>query len=123
MKNHYWQKLLFPHGNKTEEKVAHDIFNPRTHYRREDPQTSREAAESVAETFTIVQARVLEIHREFDGLTDEELTNEYVQRFGVMGQSSIRSRRNDLTLKGHFTDSGVRRRVKTGRLAIVWKLT
>jgi hypothetical protein len=96
----------------------------RTHARRSDPDTSRDAAESVVDTLTIVQQRVLEIHGENpDGLTDEELTEEYIERFGPTAQSSIRSRRHDLTLKGRFEDTGTVRELRSGRKGIVWRLT
>jgi hypothetical protein len=95
----------------------------RKHVRRSDPETSRAAAESVVKTLTEVQNRVLEIHSEHpDGLTDEELTEEYIERFGPTGQSSIRSRRHDLLLKGRFEDTGTSRTLRSGRKGIVWRL-
>jgi len=96
----------------------------RKHVRRSDPDTSRAAAESVVDTVTIVQQRVLEIHRNNpDGLTDEEMTEKYINLFGPTGQSSIRSRRHDLTSKGKFEDTGLRRELRSGRKGIVWRLT
>lgn len=97
------------------------LWTVHEHVRRGDPRTSLAAAESVQDRVTVVQQRVLEIHADFDGLTDEELTAEYVRRYGVTGQSSIRSRRHDLTRAGRFEDSGERRELKTGRMGIVWR--
>jgi hypothetical protein len=96
----------------------------RKHARASDPDTSRAAAESVVETLTEVQQRVLEIHSKHpDGLTDEELTELYILSFGYAGESSIRSRRHDLTLKGRFEDTGRSRPLRSGRKGIVWRLT
>lgn len=96
----------------------------RKHARPSDPDTSQAAAESVVNNITLVQQRVLEIHGENpDGLTDEELTDEYIEKFGHTGQSSIRSRRHDLTLKGRFIDTTVRRELRSGRKGIVWQLS
>jgi hypothetical protein len=98
-------------------------YDPRKHARRDDPSTSHAAAHSIVETATVVQRRVLEIHHGFDkGLTDEELTEIYKARYGPCGQSSIRSRRNDLALKNLLVDSGEKRELHTGRMGIVWKL-
>jgi len=94
----------------------------RNHARATDPDTSQAAAESVADKVTLVQQRVLEIHEKNPhGLTDEELTDLYITHFGPTGESSIRSRRHDLTAKGRFEDIG-RRELRSGRKGIVWRL-
>jgi hypothetical protein len=95
----------------------------RNHARATDPDTSQAAAESVADSVTLVQRRILQIHSERpEGLTDEELTDLYIETYGPTGESSIRSRRHDLTAKGKFEDSGLRRELRSGRKGIVWRL-
>jgi hypothetical protein len=95
----------------------------RNHARASDPDTSKAAAESVAEGVTLVQKRVLDLHSEHpEGLTDEELTDLYIETYGPTGESSIRSRRHDLTSKGKFEDTGLRRELRSGRKGIVWRL-
>jgi hypothetical protein len=95
----------------------------RNHVRPTDPDTSQAAAKSVVDSLTLVQQRILEIHGEHpDGLTDEELTELYILSFGYAGESSIRSRRHDLTTKGRFEDTGLRRELRSGRNGIVWRL-
>jgi hypothetical protein len=98
-----------------------DDFNPREHARRTDPGTSHAAAHSL-DNVTMVQARVLAIHKDFTGLTDERLLDEYKRRYGITAESSPRKRRHDLTRKGLIYDSGERGELKTGRKGIVWKL-
>src|SRR4030095_3202085 len=95
----------------------------RKHVRSTDPDTTHAAAESIVEGATLVQKRILELHSERpEGMTDEELTDLYIETYGPTGESSIRSRRHDLTGKGRFEDTGLRRELRSGRKGIVWRL-
>lgn len=82
--------------------------------------TSLEAYESVTPKLNSIQKEVLALFKEVgeDGLTDEELSN-------LMGSnaSTYRTRRSELVQKGVLVDSGLRRKLLSGRNAIVWKLT
>lgn len=99
-------------------------YEPLTHVRTTDPETSLAAAESQTDDHvTLVQSRVLELHAAAHGLTDEELRHQYREQYGPTGESSVRSRRNDLTLKGLIEDSGEQRVLESGRPGIVWRLT
>jgi hypothetical protein len=115
VQDEFWRRLAGVKNGGTQQ-------TPRA--RRSDPDTSHAAAESIEDSITLVQQRVLEIHRDApDGLTDEELLDIYQFRFGETAESSPRKRRHDLTAKGLIQDSGGRRKLKTGRKGIVWKLT
>jgi hypothetical protein len=99
-------------------------FKVKEHVRTTDPDTSRAAAESVAGSVTLVQKRVVEIHSEHpEGMTDEELTDAYIGLYGPAGQSSVRSRRHDLAVKGRFIETTLRRKLRSGRSGIVWQLS
>ena len=91
------------------------------HARTTDPQTSHEAADSV-QNLTETQEYILkalvrprtdvdivEIYRNF----------KYAPR---ASESGIRSRRAELVAAGLIEDSGERRKLPSGRNAIVWKL-
>lgn len=101
------------------------------HARNDDRKTSHDAAKSVTE-LPQKQRDVLKVFNVATsfmtrGLTDEQLVNfydDYVHRKEVsqQSQSGIRSRRNELTLKGYIVDSGKTRPTKSGRQATVWKL-
>jgi len=96
------------------------------HARNSDPQTSRDAANSV-DGVTELQGRLLQL---FDsasvGYTDEELIRSYASAFGSYfpaSESSIRSRRSELVTKGFLRDSEKRRLTKMGGKSTVWMLS
>ena len=107
----------------------------KAHARNTDPETSREAAESVRRP-TAKQNCVLAVlgFIEFrKGISDEHLVMAYNSSFyGGLGdklqglsrqsESGIRSRRAELVRKGLIVDSGRRVKTSSGRNAIVWRL-
>src|SRR6516164_6591823 len=100
-----------------EEWIEDEWFNikefVRAHSRSDDPDTSKAAAESqTKDHVTVVENRILSILGDW-GMTDEEITDAYISCFGPTGQSSIRSRRNDLVLKGKIEATDQRRRLKS----------
>lgn len=84
--------------------------------RRSDPGTSWEAAESVT-GIRESQAEVLALFREHGPMTDEEARARYRGRQSVSG---FRTRRSELVDRGLVRDTGERRRMTTGRRAVVW---
>lgn len=87
-----------------------------------DPQTSHEAAASV-QNIKPTQSGILTI-LEFPK-TDEELVDAYYSMVSVglcpnASPSGIRSRRAELVAMGLVEDSGERRKLASGRSAIVW---
>jgi hypothetical protein len=86
-------------------------------HRWHDPETSREAAESVADKLGKLQDIVLcyAIGRASDGFTDEMLS----EWFGCRG-STYRTRRAELTAKGLIVPTRRRARLASGRHAVVW---
>lgn len=99
-------------------------FEPRTHVRSSDPDTSKAAAASVVDA-TEVQRRVLALFDARGGMTDEELLAAYQEVYPRGGQSaeslaSPRKRRSDLATAGFLVDSGERRLLRSGRKGIVW---
>jgi hypothetical protein len=86
-------------------------------HRRHDPETSREAAESVADKLGKLQDIVLcyAIGRASDGFTDDMLS----EWFGCRG-STYRTRRAELTAKGLIVPTRRRARLSSGRHAVVW---
>ena len=100
---------LFEHADKAEAFRLH---------RKNDPETSREAAQAVAKKLTQIQEEVLAyaLKRADLGFTDEQLTRD----FYAQGRSTYRTRRAELTAKGLIVDSGKRREHGPGRRHTVW---
>lgn len=95
-----------------------------------DPSTSREAAKSIGD-LRESQRDVLFMFQNtgtFGGYTDEELIARYPGAvrggFYLKKQSDqgIRSRRSELVRAGFVRDSGIKRKISTGRMSIVWEL-
>jgi len=87
-------------------------------HRLHDPDTSKYAAKSIIDSLTLIQEDVLAYA--FDqgerGFTDYELGNAF-QNHG----STYRSRRAELTKSGMIVPTEQRRKMPSGRGAIVWK--
>ena len=93
--------------------------------RRTDPVTSHQAAESVKD-LRGSQRAVLKLFHDMPagyGMTDEDIAKHYPTK-GLLQQSpsGLRTRRKELVDAGYLEDSGERRRMTTGRKAIVWQL-
>ena len=84
---------------------------PRAVARRTDPDTSREAADSLGD-LTDLQIRVLNLLDEVGAATDEALVDAYEARFGQVSPSTVRTRRRELQdagaveVVGHATTKG-----------------
>ena len=86
--------------------------------RRDDPQTSWDAARSI-DSLTARQEAVLAELRTWGPQTDEQL----VARIRDQSPSGVRTRRSELVERGLVQDSGHRERSSSGRQMIVWKAT
>lgn len=85
-----------------------------------DPQTSHDAAASVTNV-TETQKYILKaLNRP---RTDPDLADAYlnIKNAPLASLSGIRSRRNELVVKGLVEDSGERVKLPSGRKAIVWR--
>jgi hypothetical protein len=95
--------------------------------RANDPETSKSAAISVVGQQRSSQLAVLRCFERIGGagLTDDELVNGYREFFADLPQQSesgLRTRRHELVEQGFIEDSGERRKLASGRSAIVWNL-
>lgn len=101
----------------------------RAHARHTDPGTSHAAAASV-KALTEKQRAVLDLFRRYGPMIDETL----IARYSALRQlaegappeqseSGIRTRRSELVTRGDLMDTGIKARMTTGRMAIVWGLT
>jgi hypothetical protein len=88
-----------------------------TMHRKHDPDTSREAAKSIVKSVTSLQSDVLFYAKDCgpSGFTDEDLNKAF-----MCWSSSYRSRRSELTARGLIVPSGRKKRLPSGRNAIVW---
>ena len=95
------------------------------HARNSDPATSHLAAEAVGDTTQLQRHILILFEFAHNGLNDEQLiamyTNAYSTAFPAT-ESSIRSRRCELGVKGYIVDAGITRPTRTGNKSIVWKL-
>lgn len=87
--------------------------------RREDPDTSKDAAVRVRKSAGRLRHLVLVAHQLApNGLTDDELAERYPEE----NPPSLGKRRSELAAEGHVRDSGRRRMTRRGSSAIVWVL-
>jgi hypothetical protein len=82
-----------------------------------DADTSREAARAIEPEANRIRDEVAALIREAGGLTIDELA---VRRGTTPNAMSPRVR--ELVILGRIEDSGGRRRTRTGRRAIVWRV-
>ena len=99
----------------------------KAHARNTDPETSREAAESIT-GMNARQCAVLAVFKHPEPslyASDERLIEAYRKAWGDnyhQSDSGIRSRRAELVRKGLIADSGQRVKTASGRNSIVWRL-
>lgn len=79
--------------------------------------TSREAAREISPLASRLRTLVFGVIKSRGGATDEE-----IQRALKMNPSTSRPRRIELERAGIVRDSGKRRKTRSGRWAIVWKV-
>jgi hypothetical protein len=86
-------------------------------HRKDDLDTSIEAAKLIHPNLGALQLQVLEYAIKCGpyGFTDQDL-GDYFDNHG----STYRSRRSELTTDGIIIHSGARNRLKSGRQAVVW---
>jgi hypothetical protein len=104
-----------------------DMFAPKAHARASDPETSHAAAKSVRR-IRRSQAAVLSCLKLLGPRPDTLLLSGYEahrdeHQWPKQSPSGIRTRRKELVAQGFVADSGVRRRLDSGRMAIVWAVT
>ena len=88
--------------------------------RTSDPHPSREAAASVSNV-TETQQVIISLLT-VESMTDEMLVTAYQSTLFApqASESGIRSRRAELVRRGAVVDTGARRKLQSGRNAIVW---
>ena len=91
--------------------------------RKTDPQTSHDAAKSVKDVSKTKKA-ILSLLRKHQ--TDMQLVANYTKlvrqnKAPRASESGIRSRRSELVWLGLVKDTGERQKLRSGRMAIVWK--
>ena len=80
--------------------------------------TSKAAAASIRPKVSRLEGVVLHYFRLHpDGGTDED-----AEDFLKLGQNTTRPRRVGLVRKGYLKDSGARRKLRSGRKGVVWKI-
>jgi len=90
--------------------------------RSTDPQTSWEAANSVTRfSITKTRAAILRVLTNEGPLTDEQIA-EQLADLSHTSPSGLRTRRKELVNAGMVRDSGQRKKMSSGRSAIVWEL-
>ena len=100
-----------------------DLFTYVHPYNGEPPfqkhsDTSRAAAAGMRNKLGQLHVRVMEAIRFHGPLTDEELCDV----LNLQG-NTLRPRRRELQLMSYVVDSGERRNTRSGRKAVVWKLS
>tara|TARA_R110000796_G_scaffold115530_1_gene227621 strand:+ start:242 stop:556 length:315 start_codon:yes stop_codon:yes gene_type:complete len=97
-------------------ELFEDVGTLKKMVRRNAPQTSIDAAKSVLKVVREIHEHVLEYAREQQkGFTDEEM-NKHFNTY----RSTYRARRSELVEMGLITNSGNKRSMDNGRMAIVW---
>ena len=89
--------------------------------RRSDPDTSHAAAQSLSsDKLRESQGAVLRHFVEHGPMTDVDLGNAY--EGPPQSPSGLRTRRRELVDRGLLEDAGTRKRLTSGRYAIVWRV-
>lgn len=98
---------------------------PEAKARTTDPETSHAAAESLsADDLRDSQADVLLFFNSYqNGMTDEEFVDRALSAGMSQSRSGLRTRRSELVDLGLMEDAGERRETRSGREAIVWRVT
>jgi hypothetical protein len=90
------------------------------HARHGDPHTSHDVARSLSVgKLRDSQKAILSHFREYGPMTDTDLMQVYVG--APQSRSGLRTRRRELVDRGLIEDTGARKRLPTGRRAIVWR--
>jgi hypothetical protein len=97
--------------------------------RRSDPKTSHDAAASVR-NLSEAQDWLLEFIRKIGPVTDQHIwevsrgkyTDLKTLELVSISQSGMRTRRKELVEMGLIQDSGLRKRLRSGREAIMWEV-
>lgn len=95
------------------------LFDDVPHARRDDPDTSHEAAASVT-ALTATRLAILDVLDEWGPSTDEKIADLYDGP--QASPSGLRTRRSELVRAGKVYDTGRRERLRSGRFAAVWAL-
>lgn len=97
-----------------------DLF---AHARRNDPSTSKEAADSVRR-IKESQQHILDVLKAWGPQTDEEIYARLMAagRFKI-SPSGARTRRSELVADGRVKDSGAKAFTKSNRRTIIWSLS
>ena len=102
------------------------MTNPPT-ARVTDPTTSHEAAKSVSNTSTAQDNIIQMLWRASSTMgracrSDEQLLAMYLDQYGYISPSGLRTRRRELVDLGLLKDSGMRGKTASGRKTILWCL-
>ena len=98
------------------------LFDAKANARRSDPDTSHAAARSLSsDKLRESQEAVLRHFVEHGPMTDVDLSNVY--KGPPQSPSGLRTRRRELVDRGLMDDTGIRKKLPTGRRGIVWRTT
>lgn len=91
--------------------------------RRNDPETSHEAAASV-QNIRASHRRVMQLFRTYGPMTDEQAYEAAVSDGWKISRSGLRTRRSELCFPrgGGIMDSGRTFKTESGRQAVIWEL-
>lgn len=103
-----------------------ELFSPA--WRNSDPETSQQAAKSIAkENLSASRQAILGLFQKYGPMIDEDVAARYSILAGegsapFLSPSGLRSRRSELCQAGYLEDSGGRGKTQSGRASIIWKL-
>ena len=126
-----------PYEPFDEQGVQESLLEPYKRTRKGDPETSLAAAESVTK-ITEKQDAVFRVLEVVGPVTDQELKVFYdspeedlvlwlwlltvgPDSLPAQSESGLRTRRSELVRRGLVRDSGERRKLESGRMAVVWE--
>jgi cytochrome c2 len=81
-----------------------------------------DGAKQIGPQIATLHARVLALFEAYGFMTDEELLDRYVTRWGAISKNSLEPRRNELVREQQVMNTGLRKSGRSGVKRIVWGL-
>ena len=98
------------------------MSQPTGQHHTECHDSEMDGAKQIGPQIATLHARVLALFDAYGFMTDEELLDRYVTRWGSISKNSLEPRRNELVREQQVMNTGLRKPGRSGVKRIVWGL-